>query len=265
MLDGAGPDGGGGVGVLDEESSDHGTDVAVGGRDLLEEAHEAEVLLLLKQGAGIGRELWGDDDLTKDLGDGAGKGLIDGAVRNDDAAEGGGPVGGEGLLPRLGEILVTADTAGVGVLEDGDGRLGKLGNQARGGGDVEDVVEGEFLAVELLEVVEESAVELSLLMGVLAVAEATGEGELEREGVAGGALVVEVGADGAVVGTGGGEGLHGEAGAELGRGLAATGAHGLEHAGIVVGVDDDGDGAVVLRSAADHGGTADVNLLDGLL
>ena len=151
------------------------------------------------------------------------------------------------------------------MLEDGDRGLGELADKAGGCGDVEDVVEGEFLAVKLLEVVKESAVELGLLVGVLAVTEAAGQRELERKGLAGGALVVEVGADGAVVGAGGGEGLHRKAGAQFRGGLAVPRFHGVKDARVVGGIDDDRDGAVVLGAAADHRGAPDVDLLDGLL
>ena len=150
------------------------------------------------------------------------------------------------------------------MLEDGDGRLRELADEAGGRGDIEDVIEGEFLAVELFEVVEEVSVEFGLLMGVLTVAEASGEGEFEGEGFPRGTLVIKVGADGAIVGAGGREGFHREACAKFrGRG-AVTKLHGFKDAGVVGGVDDNGDGAVVLGSAANHGGAADIDLFDGL-
>ena len=45
--------------------------------------------------------------------------------------------------------LAGADAAGVGVLDDGDGGLGELGDQRQRGVGVVEVVEGELLALEL--------------------------------------------------------------------------------------------------------------------
>ena len=101
-------------------------------------------------------------------------------------------------------------------------------------------------------------------MGILTVAEASGQRAIKRQGFAGSALVVEIGTDGAVVGCCRGKGLHGKAGAEFGGCGTIPGLHCLEDSGIVVGIDHHGDGAVVLGSAADHGGAPDVDLLDGL-
>ena len=56
-----------------------------------------------------------------------------------------------------------------------------------------------------------------------------------------------------------------EALAELEGGGAVIGADVLEHVRVIRGIDDDGDGAVVLGGAAEHGGAADVDVLDGLL
>ena len=173
-----------GVAILHEHAAEHGADVELvfllaGRRGEL--AHEAQVFLFLEEDAGVGLEFRGDDDLAENLADGAGERLGEGAVADDDAAEGGLLVGGEGLVPRGLQVGIGADAAGVGVLEDGDGRLGKFLDELGGGGDIEDVVEGEFLAVELLEVLVEIAVERGLLVRVLAVAEAGGDGQGEGE------------------------------------------------------------------------------------
>ena len=42
-------------------------------------------------------------------------------------------VGGESFIPSLAQVGVAADAARVGVLEDGDGRLGELLDQLRRG------------------------------------------------------------------------------------------------------------------------------------
>ena len=163
------------------------------------------------------------------------------------------------------QVGIGADAAGVGVLEDGDGGLGEFLDELGGGGDIEDVVEGEFLAVELLEVLVEIAVEGGLLVGVFAVAEAGGDGEGDGEGAGGFLFAVEEIGDGAVVVGGGDEDLDAEALAELEGGGAVVGADVFEDVGVVGGIDDDGDGAVIFRGAAEHGGAADVDVLDGFL
>ena len=101
VLDASGPLLGADVGILNEEASDDGADVAVGGGNLLQQAHESEIFLFLKKGSGIGRELRSDDHLAEDLRNGAGQSLVDRAVSDDDAAEGGGAISGKGLLPSL--------------------------------------------------------------------------------------------------------------------------------------------------------------------
>ena len=53
--------------------------------------------------------------------------------------------------------------------------------------------------------------------------------------------------------------------AELEGGGAVVVADVLEHVGVVGGIDDDGDGAVVFGGAAEHRGAADVDVLDGFL
>ena len=100
--------------------------------------------------------------------------------------------------------------------------------------------------MELLEVIEEAAVEFPLLMRVLAVAKASRQRKVERERCTGCAFVIKVSADGTIIRTRRGKGLHRKAGTELGGGLAIAGPHRLQHAGIVVGIDDNGHGAVVL-------------------
>ncbi len=64
-----------------------------------------------------------------------------------------------------------ADAAGIGVLENGDRRFLEFADELRGGGDIEDVVERKFLAVELLEIRVEIAVQRCLLVRIFAVAQ----------------------------------------------------------------------------------------------
>ena len=82
------------------------------------------------------------------------------------------------------KIGVGADAAGVGVLENRNGRLRKFVDEFRGGGNVQDVVEGEFLAVQFLKILVQFPVERRLLVRVLAVTKPPGvrkaEGKMRR-------------------------------------------------------------------------------------
>jgi len=156
------------------------------------------------------------------------------------------------------------------VLQDADGRTLELADEVGRGGDIEDVVIAQFLALELVEGLVERAVERGLLVRVLAVAETLGDGQ--RGGVARGqaehvaeaglGLRFEVVGDRGVVGRGALEDLEGEFAAEFAEGCRRL--HRGEHALVVGGVGDDGDGRVVLRGAAQHGRAADVDVLDGV-
>ncbi len=111
------------------------------------------------------------------------------------------------LVPGRAKIRVGAHAAGVCVLEDGDGRFGELGDERGGGADVEDVVIGELLALELLERRAEVSVEFGLLVRVLAVAKAHFQRQVDAEGAACFLLTIEVIGNRRVVRGGGGEGL----------------------------------------------------------
>ena len=170
------------------------------------------------------------------------------------------------------------------MLDDGDGDgVAVVVGGADGGVGVRVVVVAHGLAVELSGVRHSSGdagrrVDGGGLGGVLAVAQ-RGEalvggadvlGQRRRRGLSvrvlsgGGAvgldLLGEPGGDGGVVGGGVGEGLGGEL-AALGEREAAVG-DGVGDGAVLGGVGDDGDRRVVLRGGADHGGAADVDLLD---
>ncbi len=117
--------------------------------------------------------------------------------------------------------------------------------------------------MELLKILIEVSVQCGGLVRVFAVPESSGAGEREVEGAGGVLFFVEVVGDGAVVAGGGDEDFDAEAFAELGGGGALVGAHGFEDGCVIGGVDDDGDGAVILCGGAQHGGAADIDVLDG--
>ena len=217
----------------------------------------------MEERSGVGIEVWGDDDLAEDLADGACEGFGEGAIGDDDAAEGGLFIGVERLVPCEAEVFIGADPAGVGVFEDGDGGVGEFLDEFCGGRDVEDVVVGKFFPVELLEEGVEVSVQSGGLVGVLAVAKACGAGQGDVEGAGSVFLFIEVVGDGSVVAGGGDEDLDAEAFAQLRGGGALVCAHGFEDGFVVGRVDDDGDGAMVFGGGPEHGGAADVDVLDG--
>ncbi len=99
-------------------------------------------------------------------------GEVERPIADDDAAEGRLLVGRESLEPRFAQVGVAPHAARVGVLEDRDGRLGEFLDQVGRGSDVEEVVIGKVLAVQLLEMFLESSVERGGLVRIFAVAQA---------------------------------------------------------------------------------------------
>ena len=163
-------------------------------------------------------------------------------------------------------LVVLADAARVGVLEDRHRRAGEIENQVRSRLDVEDVGVAEFLALDLGEKVVEMAVERALLVRVVTVAELLFERQAEREIATGaGPALAEVVGDRRVVLRGAQENFHRELLAETLGGVAFVFLHLLDHPQVVGGIDDDGDAGVVFRRAAQHRRAADVDFLDGLL
>ena len=208
-----------------------------------------------------------DDDLAEDLAHVARQRLGQRTVADDDPAEGRLFVRGERLVPRLAQVGVGTDAARVGVLEDGDGRVFVLADELRGGGNVEDVVVGKLLAVELLEVFLEITVERRFLMRVLAVAKTADQRQREFVVRAGfrPRVASEIRGDGGIVGGGGLEDFQCQLLAQLERRVAVVAAHGREHAVVIGGVGHDRHEAVVLRRAAQHRRAADVDVFNRFL
>ena len=113
----------------------------------------------------------------------------------------------------------------------------------------------------------ERAIEAGPLVRVLAVAQRFLQGS--AEGPEGGRLFErrggEVVGDGGVIGGGAGIGLLGQAASHLQRGGAVMGLHLGPHHRVIGDIDHDRDIVVVLGGAADHRGTADVDVLDAFL
>ena len=254
---------------------------------------DAQVLLLGLQQFERGRLIVGGDvDFGENRAHAFGHLKGDLGVAGDHTAVGAHRVAGVSLLVGLGRGRADGQTARIVVLDYGHGNGGShIPYGAPGGVRVHVVVVAHRLAAELLGVgetglVERVDVEGGLLVGVLAVAQGVrtipGAGELGRElgGIDFSALIVLVHldgvqrgrlgpvlggplVDGGVIGGGVREGLGGKPLA-LVQGEAGAVGHAGGDQCIIGRVGDDGHGGVVLGRAAHHGGTADVDLLDGI-
>ena len=117
-----------------------------------------------------------DDRLVKGPLHGLGELASDDSVRADDAAKCRYRVAHERAAVRLGDLVVRRDPARVLMLDDPNGRLGKIRGDAPGRVDVEHVVEARRLPVQLLHrghraVLAAERVERGVLVRVLAVAQ----------------------------------------------------------------------------------------------
>ena len=200
------------------------------------------------------------------------------AIDADDAAEGRDGIGDQGFAVGLQRIGADADAAGVGVLDDGDGGLIEFLREFPAGVEVDEVVVAELLALDLESRGNAGAgavaIEGGALMGILAVAQRLGQrvGDAQHEGkfVAGeggiagsrGLDALERVGDGGIVGAGNTEGTLGETPAGFAAEHAAVQIHFVGEELVVVGRGDDGDVFEVFGGGAEHGGAADVDVLD---
>ena len=159
------------------------------------------------------------------------------------------------------------------MLDHHRGRLGKLAHDRQRAIEVQQVVVRKLLAVELPGGDHAGAgavgpgVEGRLLVRVLAVPQhrlpRQGRRDRARERPLGHRPGKEVG-DGPIVAGGVGEGLAGQATAQLRRG-AAVGRHLIENLRVLSGTGGDGGESVVLRGRTHHRRPANVDLLDRLV
>ena len=202
------------------------------------------------------------------------------AVAGDDAAEGALGIAGESAVVGGRDVLGNGGTAGVLMLEDHAGRLVELADQVPSGIGVQIVVVAERLALDLLGAHKRElrargvlaalgkAVDRSLLLRILTIAQVVDllqrDLELGRGVRHVACLSGKPTGDSRVVGGGSLVDLHLQA-ATGGKRGAATGLAHLGQDGIIVGrVRDDGNARGVLGGRAQHGGTTDVDVLDGI-
>ncbi len=165
------------------------------------------------------------------------------------------------------------------MLEDAGGRLGEHPDQPQGAVEVQEVVVGKFLAVKHLGGREIGTpgvridVEGRLLVRVLSIAERLPKRKGEVRATAGNFAAGlspalrdpgEVVGDRPVVGARPRERGLGQPAAGLER-RASRGLKLVEERGILIGIGQDGDVLVILGRGPDQRGTADVDVLDGVL
>src|SRR5439155_26583374 len=93
-------------------------------------------------------EIWRDDDFAENFADHFCHRLVQRPVADDNPAKWRLLVSRECLLPRLAQIWIRADAAGVCMLQDRDGRLFKFGDQIGRGANVEKVVQRKLLTLK---------------------------------------------------------------------------------------------------------------------
>ncbi len=137
--------------------------------------HENDaVLFLLEHLEGIVGVCGCNDYLEENFVDFFGCGFVDGAVGHEHSSECAYGVACEGVFPGVEYGGAGGDTACIVMLEYGESRVGEFTDEGNGRVDVEEVVVGNLLAMELGEHFFEIAEEESFLMGILAVAHCLG-------------------------------------------------------------------------------------------
>ena len=189
-----------------------------------------------------------------------GRSLVDRTVGDEHTADSRYGVAGQGIFPSLEQRVARGQTAGVVVFQNGESGPVKFRNQRNGGIDVEQVVVRNLLAVELLEHLVEVAIEYTLLVGILAVAQHLGVVAGIAEGRA--FATVEVVEDGAVVARRHSECLFGKPAAVFERGVGTLLFQQREQRGILGFRSHDDYILVILGSGPDERDTAYIYLLD---
>src|SRR5690554_4292400 len=222
------------------------------------------------------RHARGNNDFHKlAIHDGLGSRGVQFPVKGNDAAERRSGVGGEGQVVGLQDVGTDGYATGVGVLDDDTGRVGKRLNAFQGGIGVGYVVVAQFLALQLpgggyagfLRVV--LGIEGRALVRIFAVTHVLNLHELGVEGAGEVGVVVVRGTAAQVVGDGtvvtGGvlEGFYRQVEASAVGQLAVVVRQLFQYPAVVGGVHHNGHIVVVLGGGANHGGAADVDVLNG--
>ena len=224
-------------------------------------AHQDDAVLLLPQHLqGIHVIIRRDDHLEEDVVDFLGRLFVHHGIGDEHAAKGRYRVAGQRVLPRLEHRRARSQSAGVVVLQDGEGGFLEFVDQVDGRIDVQQVVVGDFLAVDLVEHLIQVAVEVALLVRILAVAQ--GRLVVGRATEGRSVLAVEVVEDGRVVVGRYAEGFLGKPAALLQRRRGATLHEDVAQRLVLRLRGHDDHVVVVLGCRADQRDAAYVDLLD---
>ena len=158
------------VTVLHQHAVQQGAELLLGQGSLLADKDDA-VLLLTEDFQRVHIVVGSDNHFKEYLVDFLGSSLVDHRVGDEHASESRYGVAGKRVVPRFEHGGAGSQTAGIVVLQHGEGGFREFVNQVYGSIDVEQVVVGDFLAVDLVEHGIEVAVEVTLLVRVLAVAQ----------------------------------------------------------------------------------------------
>ncbi len=110
---------------------------------------KAQVLLCGETFARIGREGWSGDSFDKQLCNLFGRGTVDLAIDTDNSTESRDRVTGQRFLISLMHVLPRGCSTGIGVLDDDDRGLVELLRKFPAGVEIDEIVEAEFLALQL--------------------------------------------------------------------------------------------------------------------
>ena len=161
-------------------------------------AHQYDTVFLFAQHLqGIHVIVGSDDDFEENLVDFLGRFPVDHGIGDEHASEGRHGVARQGIFPRLQHGGPRSQSAGIVVLQDGEGCFLEFVDEVDSRVDVQQVVVRDFLAVNLVEHLVQLSVEVALLVRVFAVAQGGGMVGRAAEGRA--LPAVEVVEDGRVV------------------------------------------------------------------
>ena len=150
-----------------------------------ERLHQAQVLLSPQKRKRVRGKIGGDYDFAENLADGFGTRQIQRAIDHDDSAKRSLYVGCESLFPSLTKSFALARPTRIAMLENGQRGRAADEFRAQGGGrsEVEDIVIGQFLAVQLLEIILKAAIKRGALMRILPVAQCLREAHVQLKSV----------------------------------------------------------------------------------
>ncbi len=111
---------------------------------------EAKIFLGGENGFCFFVESRGGDAFREKLGDFFGGGGIDRAIEGQHAAKGRYGIAGERFQVRVAKSFLFGGAAGIVVLDDDSGGAAKLGDQAARGFEIDEIIVGEFFALELV-------------------------------------------------------------------------------------------------------------------